>query len=55
MKTEEKDQKDICVICQKPTQYDKKTPINVRRNYVEGAGQTCDTCAENLRKEGTVV
>ncbi len=52
---EKTEEKDPCVICQKPTQYDKKTHVHLRRNYVEGVGQTCDTCAENLRKGGAVV
>ena len=51
----EKDQKEICVICQKETPYTKNTPVDLRRNYVEGVGQVCDSCAENLRKEGAVV
>ena len=34
-----------CTICsQKVEEYRKKTPINLRRWYVEGCGQLCGSC-----------
>ena len=50
-----KKEKDLCIICWKETQYYKDTPLAERKNYLETHGQPCDTCAENLRKEGVVV
>ena len=35
---------DICVRCGKETEYDINTPLEVRRWYVEGAGQMCEDC-----------
>jgi hypothetical protein len=35
------DEYDKCVICGKDTPYTKDTHIDVRVNYVEGAGQLC--------------
>lgn len=37
--------KDKCIMCGKETQYDVTTHIDFRNNYVEGAGQLCDSCA----------
>ena len=34
-----------CVICGTDTQYRFRTPIEFRYNYVEGAGQLCNKCA----------
>ena len=39
-----KKSKDKCVVCGKPTIYDKDTPIYERNCYVEGAGQLCPLC-----------
>ena len=33
-----------CVICGKPTEYSKDTPIGKRECYVDGAGQLCRKC-----------
>lgn len=33
---------DKCIICGRITQYHYTTPIDLRRGYVEGAGQSCD-------------
>ena len=33
-----------CVICGKPTEYCKDTPIDKRERYIEGAGQLCREC-----------
>jgi hypothetical protein len=34
-----------CIICGVDTQYRFRTPIDFRYNYIEGAGQLCDKCA----------
>jgi len=36
--------KDKCVYCGKETQYEKETPIQQRKYYIEGAGQLCPLC-----------
>ena len=33
-----------CVVCGKETAYKFNDDINFRHGYVEGAGQTCQTC-----------
>ncbi len=43
-------ERELCVSCWKPTGYYKDTPIDQRRNYLEGAGQLCEECAEGLNK-----
>jgi len=39
-----------CISCGKETKYSKDTPIDFRENYVEGAGQLCDGCANKIYK-----
>lgn len=41
--------KEICIICRLPTEYDTETPIEMRKNYIEGAGQLCRNCAEDSK------
>ena len=36
--------KDHCVICGVETPYDRKTHIDMRLGYIEGAGQLCAKC-----------
>jgi len=36
--------KEKCVLCDKETKYDKDTPIQKRKYYVEGSGQLCKEC-----------
>jgi hypothetical protein len=36
--------KDLCVICEKKSIYDKEEHIDFRLGYVEGAGQLCLDC-----------
>lgn len=36
--------KDKCIICGEETAYDESTHIDMRYNYVEGAGQLCTKC-----------
>lgn len=37
--------KEKCITCGNETQYNMSTHIDLRTNYVEGAGQLCDNCA----------
>ena len=39
-----KKDRDKCVACDKETPYDKEEHIDKRYHYVEGAGQLCKTC-----------
>lgn len=43
--------KDKCVLCGQETAYDFKTPITQREFYVEGAGQLCRKCFQELYSE----
>ena len=40
--------KEFCIRCGKPTPYDINTPITLRRYYVEGSGQLCPLCYQEL-------
>lgn len=40
--------KDKCSFCGKETEYTKDTHIDQRVGYVEGAGQLCKECDNNL-------
>lgn len=40
---------DKCVICGRVTQYHHTTPIDLRRGYIEGAGQACDGSCKRER------
>ena len=35
---------EVCAVCGKETPYRFNDDINFRQGYVEGAGQTCQTC-----------
>jgi len=48
VKTEEKEK---CVSCGKETPYTKYTPIDIRFNYVEGGGQLCEHCFNEIYGE----
>lgn len=39
---------DLCVSCGKETRYPINTPIDSRRDYVEGAGQLCEDCSVKI-------
>lgn len=43
-----KPEKEKCVTCGAETPYLKNLPIDLRENYVEGAGQLCKTCADKI-------
>ena len=38
--------KDKCISCGTETVYEVSTHVDLRVNYVEGAGQLCQTCAD---------
>ena len=40
-----------CSLCDKETDVPKNTPIDLRKNYVEGAGQLCDGCYNKIYDE----
>ena len=39
---------EMCVICGAKTKYLRGTPIDERVHYVEGVGQLCPTCYNEL-------
>ena len=39
-----RDEKELCIRCNKLTPYHPNTPITLRRYYVEGSGQLCEQC-----------
>jgi hypothetical protein len=40
--------KDLCISCKVETEYSYDTSIDYRNYYVEGAGQLCKTCYDNI-------
>jgi hypothetical protein len=44
-------EKDKCIMCGSDTSYDKNTHIDFRTHYIEGAGQLCSKCYNNLEKK----
>jgi hypothetical protein len=40
--------KDTCIMCGKETAYEFETHIDYRIGYVEGAGQLCKSCYDNI-------
>jgi len=47
MKEVNKREKDTCVLCGRETGHDKDEHINNRYNFIEGAGQLCQECADH--------
>lgn len=45
---EKMNKKEKCVLCDKETEYYRNTPIDKRKHYVEGAGQVCEECANEM-------
>ena len=41
-------EKELCIRCNKPTPYHPETPITLRRYFVEGSGQLCPLCYQEL-------
>ena len=40
--------KEKCVVCKEKTKYNKKDHIDFRIGYVEGAGQLCLNCYDEI-------
>ena len=40
--------KELCVTCEKETTYDKEEHIDQRIGYVDGSGQLCLDCYDEL-------
>ncbi len=40
-----------CVVCGAETPYPQSTPVGLRADYIEDAGQLCCRCAEEVRRE----
>lgn len=45
------EEKDRCVICYAETPYTKDTPIEEREFYIEGCGQLCENCYQEIKAE----
>jgi len=45
---EKKVEMDSCVSCGTLTEYSINTPIDLRKYYIEGAGQTCEICYNRI-------
>jgi hypothetical protein len=37
-----------CIVCEKETDVPKNLNVDYRLNYVDGAGQLCNSCYSNL-------
>lgn len=41
------DEYESCIVCGRKTKYKKSTHVDLRRGYIDGAGQACDgSCRE---------
>ncbi|NLL34308.1 MAG: hypothetical protein GX257_03230 [Clostridiales bacterium] len=40
--------KEICIRCGKPTPYDINYPVDQRKYYIDGSGQLCPHCYQEL-------
>lgn len=43
--------KDVCVICNKETDYDVNIPVQYRKYYIDGGGPLCKTCFNRVYGE----
>jgi hypothetical protein len=43
-----KNGKDLCISCETETEYSHDTSIEYREYYIEGAGQLCKDCHDNI-------
>lgn len=41
---------EVCILCSSVTDISIETPVCERLNYVDGAGQLCQKCAEKQKK-----
>lgn len=48
LKKDTKEKFEKCVVCWSTTEVLEETPINLRKNYIEGVGQLCEDCFEEL-------
>lgn len=46
--TTKKSMVELCVFCGCETPYSINAPVYLRENYVEGAGQLCKKCFDNV-------
>lgn len=51
LKNAEHGEKERCVLCGAETAYSFDTPIDLRLYYIEGAGQLCHDCYNDLYRE----
>lgn len=40
-----------CVLCWQSTDVPKTMPVSLRKGYIEGAGQLCESCCELLKRD----
>ena len=40
--------KELCITCKKETKYDREEHIDYRVGYIEGAGQLCLDCYDEI-------
>lgn len=40
--------KDLCISCKIETEYSHDTSLDYREYYIEGAGQLCKSCYDNI-------
>lgn len=51
-RTKKEDEYDSCVVCGAKTRFKKTTPLEMRSDYLPGAGQLCPRCAaQNIDEE----
>lgn len=43
-----KNGKDLCISCECETKYSHDTSLEYREHYIEGAGQLCKKCFDNI-------
>jgi hypothetical protein len=48
--SDDKEEYDNCVMCGEKTKYKRTDHIDIREHYVEGAGQLCEKCYEEIYK-----
>jgi hypothetical protein len=44
-------EKEDCIYCGKETEVPVNTPVDLRENYVDGAGQLCPQCFKKIYDE----
>lgn len=55
MENEIKVEKEKCIVCEAETPYTVETPIDKRYYYVEGAGQLCEHCYDQIYIHGKTI